>query len=59
MKKELNAILACPICKSDLTLKIETIENDDIIVGELKCQNGKCSNIYPINDGIPNLLPPK
>ena len=39
MKKELNDILACPICKSDLTLKVETADKDDIITGELCCQN--------------------
>ena len=59
MKKELNEILACPTCKADLCLEIETIENDEIITGKLKCKDSKCSDIYPIIDGIPNLLPRK
>ena len=29
-------------------------DKEEIIEGELKCNN--CSEIYPINDGIPNLL---
>tara|TARA_B100000700_G_scaffold236820_2_gene262807 strand:- start:38223 stop:38402 length:180 start_codon:yes stop_codon:yes gene_type:complete len=59
MKKELNDILACPICKSDLTLKVDTIEKDNIITGKLSCQNKDCAIIYPIKEGIPNLLPPQ
>jgi uncharacterized protein YbaR (Trm112 family) len=59
MKKELNDILACPICKSDLLLTINLEEKDDVIDGELICQNKTCNLKFPIKDGIPNLLPPK
>ena len=48
-------ILACPICKGDLELTV-TEEDDEIIAGTLYCQ--KCDEYYPIEDGIPNMLPP-
>ncbi len=56
MKKDLMDILACPMCKGDLELKVEEEENDEIITGTLYC--AKCDERYPIEDGIPNLLPP-
>jgi len=55
MKRDLMDILACPMCKGDLELKVEE-ENDEIITGTLYC--AKCDESYPIEDGIPNLLPP-
>ncbi|UZE91742.1 MAG: methytransferase partner Trm112 [Methanosarcinales archaeon] len=56
MKKDLMDILACPMCKGDLELKVEEEKNDEIITGTLYC--AKCDERYPIEDGIPNLLPP-
>ncbi|OKY77696.1 MAG: Protein Trm112 family [Candidatus Methanohalarchaeum thermophilum] len=56
MKKELKEKLACPICKSELELRIDEEEDDEVKEGELHCPN--CDNDYPIEDGIPNLLPP-
>ena len=56
MKKDLMDILACPVCKSSLELKVDEEEGDDIIKGALIC--GKCNESYPIEDSIPNLLPP-
>jgi len=57
MKKELMDILACPICKGDLELNIEEEdENGEVVRGTLYCRN--CDERYPIEDGIPNLLPP-
>ncbi|PXF52506.1 MAG: hypothetical protein C4B56_05155 [Candidatus Methanophagaceae archaeon] len=57
MKKELMDILACPICKGDLELNIEEEdENGEVVRGILYCRN--CDERYPIEDGIPNLLPP-
>ena len=56
LKKELMDILACPVCKSELELKVETEEGDEVIQGSLICH--KCDEIYPIDDAIPNLLPP-
>ncbi|MDI6888388.1 MAG: methytransferase partner Trm112 [Methanocellales archaeon] len=55
MKRDLMDILACPMCKGDLELTVEE-ENDEIITGTLYC--AKCDERYPIEDGIPNLLPP-
>ena len=55
MKRELLDILACPTCKSDLELIVEE-ENEEIISGKLICK--KCKVEYPIEDGIPNMLPP-
>jgi len=56
MKRELMDILACPVCKGDLKLTV-TQENDrEIVTGSLFCP--KCSHHYPIEDTIPNLLPP-
>ncbi|RCV65545.1 hypothetical protein C5S53_03240 [Methanophagales archaeon] len=58
MKKELMDILACPMCKGDLELSIEAEdEKGEVVVGSLYC--GKCDLQYPIDDGIPNLLPPE
>lgn len=56
MKKELMDILACPVCKEDLELKVEE-ENEDgeVISGSLYCR--KCDHRYPVEEGIPNLLP--
>ena len=59
MKKELMDILACPMCKGDLELSVEEEEEGkgEIVKGSLYCQ--KCDQRYPIEDGIPNLLPPE
>ena len=56
MKKDLMEILACPICKNSLELTIEEEDEKEIITGSLYC--AKCSEHYPIQDTIPNLLPP-
>ena len=56
MKRDLMEILACPICKGDLDLEV-TEENDEIKEGVLRCV--KCNLEYPIEDGIPNMLPPE
>ena len=57
MKKNLMEILACPVCKGELELKIEAEDGDEIITGSLFCAN--CDETYPIQDAIPNLLPPQ
>ena len=56
MRKDLMDILACPMCKSELTLAVDEEEGDEVIKGSLTC--AKCDEAYPIEDGIPNLLPP-
>ncbi len=58
MKKERMDILACPVCKGDLELSIEAEdEKGEIEKGSLYCKN--CDQRYPIEEGIPNLLPPE
>ena len=56
MRKDMMDILACPMCKSELELTIDKDEGDEVIEGSLFC--AKCNERYPIEDGIPNLLPP-
>ena len=57
MKKELMEILVCPVCKGDLELKIEAEEEEEVVTGSLVCH--RCDETYPIDDAIPNLLPPE
>ncbi len=56
MRKDLVDILACPVCKSPLSLSIEEEYEEEIVRGHLTCP--QCSERYPIEDRIPNLLPP-
>ena len=61
MRSELMGILACPVCKGELTLTVKQAEpdaqgRDEILSGELLC--AACNHRYRIEDGIPNLLPP-
>lgn len=51
VKKELLNVLACPMCKGNVTLK----SNGEESSGFLYC--GKCDQAYPIEEGIPNILP--
>jgi uncharacterized protein YbaR (Trm112 family) len=57
MKRSLLDILACPICKGDLELVVKEEDEEEIITGKLIC--GKCEVEYPIEEGIPNMLPPE
>ena len=57
MRKDLVEILACPVCKSPLDLTIEEENGQEVVSGYLTCQ--QCSERYPIEDRIPNLLPPE
>ena len=54
MKKDLMDILACPVCKSNLTLMAELETEDHVIEGKLKCQH--CSIDYPIVGSVPNFV---
>ena len=56
MKRELMDILACPMCKGDLELAVTEEKEAEIVSGSLYCSG--CDVCYPIDDGIPNLLPP-
>jgi uncharacterized protein YbaR (Trm112 family) len=56
MKKELIDILACPVCKSSLSMKVTEEKQGEIITGTLRCE--QCRHDYLIKDAIPDLLPP-
>ena len=57
MRMELMDILVCPICKGDLDLTVAKRDGDEIVEGDLRCQ--ECGERYPIEDTIPNMLPPE
>jgi uncharacterized protein YbaR (Trm112 family) len=57
MRRDLMEILCCPVCKGDLTLKVDKEEGEEIVTGTLHCAH--CKVDYPIEDTIPNLIPPK
>ncbi len=57
MKPDLLDILCCPVCRGDLTLTASRTDGPEVVAGVLHC--AKCSVDYPIEDGIPNLLPPE
>lgn len=48
-------VLACPLCKSGLALRITAQDGDEITAGALTCN--RCPAVYPVEDGVPNLLP--
>ena len=58
MRKDLVQIVCCPVHKSTLKLTVEKQdEHGDILEGTLRC--AACRFDYPIEGGIPNLLPPE
>jgi len=57
VKRELIEILACPLCKGELKLEITEERAGEIWFGYFSCAT--CQQYYPIDEGIPNLLPPK
>ncbi|ELY99930.1 hypothetical protein C482_09188 [Natrialba chahannaoensis JCM 10990] len=68
MKESLLDILRCPLDKHELELEDatydESVDGDsddgedaaEVVDGTLVCS--ECGERYPIEDGIPNLLPP-
>lgn len=56
MRRSLMDILCCPVCKGDLILTVNLEDEKEVVEGTLHCT--ACSADYPIQDGIPNLLPP-
>ena len=56
MRQDLLDILACPMCGGSLELTVEKKEGKEVVAGTLRCQ--QCQEVYPIQDSIPNLLPP-
>ncbi len=57
MRRDLVDILACPICKGPLELSVQEEVGQEVVSGHLTCK--RCSEDYPIEDRIPNLLPPE
>ena len=57
MKMDLMEILACPVCKGELALAVDEGNETGVIKGTLHCS--QCNIDYPIEEGIPNLLPPE
>ncbi|ELY74674.1 MULTISPECIES: methytransferase partner Trm112 [Natrinema] len=56
MKESLLEILCCPLDKHDLELEDAEYDGEEVVGGDLVCT--ECGEAYPIEDGIPNLLPP-
>ncbi|MFN8618128.1 MAG: methytransferase partner Trm112 [Dehalococcoidia bacterium] len=56
MQQQLMDILVCPMCKGELELKVEKEQDGEIVTGTIT--GTACRERYPIEDGIPNMLPP-
>jgi uncharacterized protein YbaR (Trm112 family) len=57
MQQRLMEILICPMCKGELDLNVEKEEGgENSSPGRITCKG--CRERYPIEDGIPNMLPP-
>ncbi len=56
MRPDLLDILRCPVCRGELTMTVRRREREEVVEGTLRCP--KCAVDYPIEDGIPDLLPP-
>lgn len=57
MKPELLEILRCPLCKGELSMSVTRRDAREILSGTLSC--ARCKASYPIEDGIPDMLPPE
>jgi uncharacterized protein YbaR (Trm112 family) len=56
VNENLMDIVCCPVDKAELELTVEDRDGEEILEGALNCT--ECGEAYPIEDGIPNLLPP-
>ncbi|WP_327051685.1 methytransferase partner Trm112 [Halomicrococcus gelatinilyticus] len=56
MKESLMDIICCPLDKQELELDVDEEDEEEVLEGTLTCT--ECGERYPIEDGIPNLLPP-
>jgi uncharacterized protein YbaR (Trm112 family) len=56
MRRTLLGLLACPMCRGSLTLHVQREQEGSIVSGTLAC--AACRQDYPIEQDIPNLLPP-
>jgi uncharacterized protein YbaR (Trm112 family) len=55
MRRRIIPLLCCPVCKGDLNLTVTEEDETEILEGVLHCP--VCGVDYPINKGIPDLLP--
>jgi len=55
MRRQIIPLLCCPICKGDLSLTVVKEDETEILEGMLHCAS--CGVNYPIEEGIPDLLP--
>jgi uncharacterized protein YbaR (Trm112 family) len=56
MKRSLIGILVCPSCSGELRLTVEEEDDSEVVKGSIYCI--RCHEHYPIENSIPNLLPP-
>ena len=56
MKESLMDIIRCPMDKQELELEVIQRTDEEVLEGRLVCT--ECGEEYPIEEGIPNLLPP-
>ena len=56
MRLDLMEILVCAMCRGDLDLEVSVQNDDEIVEGTLTCK--ECGELFPIEDTIPNMLPP-
>lgn len=54
MKSRLLPLLACPHCHSEVTLRADRSEGEEVIDGTLDCRG--CGAAYPIRHGIPRFI---
>ena len=57
MRRDLMDILVCPVTKEPLELVVDEEEDGEVLRGHLYSRSIDFK--YPIEDGIPNLLPPE
>ena len=57
MRRDLIDIVCCPDDRARLVLDAVREDDGEVLEGTLTC--GQCGFVYPIEDGIPNLLPPE
>ena len=56
MKRDIVDMLACPICNGDMSVTINNGDQHEVLDGILHCP--ACDIDYPIEEGIPLLIPP-
>lgn len=49
-------VICCPLDKHELELDATATDGEEVLTGTLTCT--ECGETFPIEDGIPNLLPP-